>query len=473
MGFQELKQELIAIPKNKLFIPIMVAILMPIMYCGTFLWAFWDPYERMGQLPAAVVNFDKGTDFQGESLKIGDDIVNNLKNNENFNWEFVSEKAGKAGLKDGKYFFMIVIPEDFSEKVASVFDKTPVKSKILFVPNEGLNYLVGMVGENAIGKIESNISKSITESYTKAVFENIHMLSENIKKLSEGAEKNAEGTSLVNAQLIQVIESNPNVTQEQKSQLVSALHSLANGSNELVKSLKIGGDALEKYPNNDETYRMFADPINIEKDKFAAVPNYGSGFVPFSLSLGLFIGAMIVAIVFPVRDPAKRPSSAFGWFFSKSAILVIVAVFQALITGLVLLMGLKLEVESVPSFIFFSIFTSIVFITLVQLFVTLLGNAGRFLIILLLILQITSSGGTFPAQLVPDALQVVSPFLPMTHSVAGFRAVVTNSDYPFMWDAVKMLSVFLVLAIIGSLLYFIIQYKRVYKEHKISENHHY
>src|SRR5699024_12594559 len=102
-----------------------------------------------------------------------------------------------------------------------------------------------------------------------------------------------------------------------------------------------------------------------------------------------------------LSKPASSPSNGFHCFLSIFSVLAIVGVLQALIVSCILLIGLKLEVQSVPLFLLFAIITSLTFITLIQFFVTCLEDPGRFIAIIILILQLTTSAGTFPLELIP------------------------------------------------------------------------
>lgn len=88
-------------------------------------------------------------------------------------------------------------------------------------------------------------------------------------------------------------------------------------------------------------------------------------------------------------------------------------------------------------------------------------NPGRFIALLILILQLTSGGGTFPNELVPSFLQGFTPFLPMTYSINAFRAVISTGDFGFMWHNLSILAIFLVVALILSFVYFIYRYKKM------------
>ncbi|MEC2537253.1 YhgE/Pip family protein, partial [Bacillus cereus] len=132
----------------------------------------------------------------------------------------------------------------------------------------------------------------------------------------------------------------------------------------------------------DKTYDMFASPVKVKTEKMAEVPNYGTGFTPYFLSLGLFVGALLLSIVYPLRDTVGVPKSGFSWFISKFGVLLSVGIIQAVVADVILLFGLGVEVQSIPYFILFSIVTSLAFIALIQCLVTAFGDAGRFIAII-------------------------------------------------------------------------------------------
>lgn len=193
------------------------------------------------------------------------------------------------------------------------------------------------------------------------------------------------------------------------------------------------------------------------------VSNYGTGFAPYFLSLGLFVGALLLSIVFPLKEPASIPKSGMNWFISKFSIIGVVGVLQGIVAATVLLLGLGLQVESTFYFYLFTIITSITFVALIQLLVTTLGDPGRFVAIIVLILQLTTSAGTFPLELIPSALQPFNSLLPMTYSVQGFKAVISSGDYSFMWHNAYILLSFAVVCAVGTILYFSKMHKNQFR----------
>ncbi|HDX9577518.1 TPA: YhgE/Pip domain-containing protein [Bacillus pseudomycoides] len=252
--------------------------------------------------------------------------------------------------------------------------------------------------------------------------------------------------------------------QEGSGQITNGLGEANNGSKELATRLGEGAEKTSETKGDENKYDMFASPVKVKTEKVAEVPNYGTGFTPYFLSLGLFVGALLLSIVFPLRETVGVPKSGFSWFISKFGVLFAVGVVQALLADAVLLLGLGVHVQSVPYFILFSIITSLSFIALIQFLVTTFGDAGRFIAILTLILQLTTSAGTFPLELIPKWLQVCNAWFPMTYSVSGLKAVVSSGDFGFMWQNAGVLMIFIVLLSLGTIGTLTWMHKRQYGE---------
>ena len=242
--------------------------------------------------------------------------------------------------------------------------------------------------------------------------------------------------------------------------LVDGTTSLLDGSKELSSKLSDGAEEASSIHSDQKTYDMIAEPILVDEEKISDVPNYGTGLAPYFISLGLFVGALMLSIVFSFDEPEGNPRSGIRWFLSKTAILIGVGVLQALVASFVLLVLLGIEVQSMPLFILFTVLTSLVFFSIIQFFVTILGNPGRFIVVLIMIFQLTTSAGTFPIELIPDILQHIHNLLPMSYSVSGLRAVISTGDYDFMWHNASILIIYPIVFFAGTAVYFILKYKR-------------
>jgi putative membrane protein len=120
---------------------------------------------------------------------------------------------------------------------------------------------------------------------------------------------------------------------------------------------------------------------------------------------------------------------------------------QAIVLDTVLILFLGLAVKNVFLFYIFTILMSWCFIAIIQLLVTCLGEAGKFIAIVLLILQLTSSAGTFPLELVPQFFQKINPFLPMTYDVIGLKEVISGGNWSVFGTQSLIISIFLVVAL--------------------------
>lgn len=280
-------------------------------------------------------------------------------------------------------------------------------------------------------------------------------LNSGLGELTDGAGAFVEGSSELASGAADVT-TGMGTLNEGMDTLVDGTGDLTEGSDELSEKL---GEAADEsaITTSEKNTQMMANPVVVDQEGLNEVPNYGTGFAPYFLSLGLFVGALLLSIVYPMRSAADKPRSAFQWFASKGIMLMGVGIIQALIACAILIWGLGLEVESVPLFLTFAIITSFTFITLVQFFVTAFDNPGRFVAIIILILQLTTSAGTFPLELIPKSLQTINVFLPMTYTVAGFKAVISSGDFSVMWQNAGILFGFIALFVAGTITYFAVQ----------------
>ncbi|WP_368986952.1 YhgE/Pip family protein [Caldifermentibacillus hisashii] len=754
---------------KKVLIPIIAILFVPLIYGGMFIWSFKDPYAKMSELPVAVVNLDKGATMDGKEMNIGKNLVDNLKDNDSFDFQIVSKKKAMDGLDDLTYYMIIEIPEDFSENATTLLDESPKKLQLKFMPNDSYNFLASQIGETAVLKIRDSVSAEVSKTYAETMFDtamkmadgfqsasngtgklnegandlnegaktlkdNLQTLAEKSVEFTEGIQTAGDGTknltngagklsggigqlndagsqllsaskdlkagtdalydginsastgiSTINGKLPELIEGTDKVKNgitsvqaqlpnqlasglssqlpalvkqssiasademanqladfiiqyqqqqlaalqpliqqlppEQREQLAGSVDrtalvnqlkqqiiaginnnssstntneltgqlaaqikastdpvfnqltaglqqvqegqkalqtgisqlaqgsqqlkkgalQLSNGQNQYLSSFglftqklgeaKAGADQLASGANqlnagmgqlvdgsgqlssgagqlaegsvqladgtnqlqagtdelnkklseaadeasslhtNDKTYDMMASPAEVDSAHINKVPNYGTGFAPYFISLGLFVGALLLTIIFPLVDSAGIPKNGWSWFVSKLAVMVTIGVIQSLFIATLVLYVLDIDVQNVPLFYLFTIFTSLTFITLIQFLVTLGGNPGRFIAILILILQLTSSAGTFPLEVIPKAVQFFNPLLPMTYSVKGFKAVISSGDYSFMWQNAGILAIYIIGSMLISLGYFIWKFNQKYKNNE-AEHHH-
>lgn len=172
-----------------------VLMFIPIIYGGFFLGASWDPYGKTDRLPVAVVNQDQPAEYEGKTLAVGDELVNNLKDNHDLEWHFTDEKEAEKGMDEGKYFMVLTIPEDFSFNASTVMGVQPKTMKLKYETNPGRGFFIEAVSKQATGEIRDQISESVTKEYVKAVFDQIQTIGEGMTEAADGAGQLTDGAA--------------------------------------------------------------------------------------------------------------------------------------------------------------------------------------------------------------------------------------------------------------------------------------
>lgn len=279
-------------------------------------------------------------------------------------------------------------------------------------------------------------------------------------KLADGGKALGAGTSKLLSSVGQLGSGISSVADGSKKlangagELKEGMGELQSGSNELATKLVDAADQTSSVNKTDAMVQMFAQPVEIEEHKVNEVPNYGTGFAPYFLSLGLFVGALISTLVIPMSETEVVGASRFNRFISRTLSFSMMSLLQSLLASFVVLYGLGLEVQNVPLFLAFTFITSISFMWIIQAIVTWFDQPGRFIAIVILIFQLTTSAGTFPLELIPNWMKFFNPLLPMTYSVSGFKDVISTGEFGMMWGEAGKLVFYGVAFLILTFVYF-------------------
>lgn len=207
---------------------------------------------------------------------------------------------------------------------------------------------------------------------------------------------------------------------------------LTDGAEELAGAL---GDGADEVPNPDEEQRaevseVIGNPLNVNQSAQAEAGSYGAGLAPFFMGLALWIGTLVMMQVL-------RPVSARALLSNASSLKVAVSAWlpflalgmvQALLLYAVVVLGVGVEPAHPWLALGVLLAAAAAFTALIQGIVMLLGNPGKFVIIVLLVLQLVAAGGTFPAQTLPGSLEALHPVLPLTYVTDGLRHVIYGAD---------------------------------------------
>ncbi|NFE20291.1 YhgE/Pip domain-containing protein [Clostridium botulinum] len=692
--FKIYKRDLQNIITNWVAIVVMLGLMiLPSLYAWFNIKSSWDPYSNTKSISVAVVNKDKAAFFKGQSINVGEELVNKLKINKNIGWKFVDEKEAEKGVKYGKYYASIMIPEDFSYKILSITRDKQEKPTLIYSVNEKSNAVAPKITSKGVTTIQSEVTKTFVKTVNGIIFEMFNKLgielekgkpklkdlmnmifyvndkipeiNASIDKLEKGAitleefiekinkdiplikdtinralsagdktklflSKSKEGINnvapyikqdliiarkinstaevlieegvdligknsskarenllsskdkltnvkeILNSilELIDIInkdkkniimndfENNIKDMKERVNnkienintvissidrgekvsvevlnrlnnkangidsilektiedfnpKIVPAINNVLNdlivvadntiqllknanenlpGATELldkgytgaekgIKGIKILksnlpsieksiGEVSNKLKTLDDDERLneiiklmksnakiesdfISNPVEIKENRIYPIPNYGSAMAPFFTTLSLWVGALILVSILSVEvkdikgaKKLKVHEKYFGRYFTFMTI----AIFQALIVSLGDIYLLKVYVSNKSIFILFSIFISIIFSMIIYTLVSVFGNVGKALGVILLVLQISASGGTFPIEVTPGFFQRINPLLPFTYAVSGMREAVGGVIEGILLRDIIILLIYFTISILVALL---------------------
>ena len=113
------------------FLLIAALVVIPSLYCWFNVWALWDPYSNTQDLKVAVYSADQPATFRNQKVAVGDELMDQLKDNKQLGWRFVdSKQAVQKGVRSGKYYAGVVVPKNFSKDLLSFVDGKIHKPKL-------------------------------------------------------------------------------------------------------------------------------------------------------------------------------------------------------------------------------------------------------------------------------------------------------------------------------------------------------
>lgn len=174
----------------------LVLILVPLLYGSLYLWSNWDPYGKLNRVPVAVVNNDVAVDRQGEHLDAGVQFIKQLKVNDVFDWRFVRGTDARRGLAEGRYYFIIEVPTDFSAKLAAAADGNPQRAAVRLTKNDANGFIAGIMADTVKPELQNQINGAAHASYARALYGELGQMREKLQGASEASKKLVDGTEL-------------------------------------------------------------------------------------------------------------------------------------------------------------------------------------------------------------------------------------------------------------------------------------
>ncbi|MFD9339033.1 YhgE/Pip family protein [Streptomyces sp. NPDC060028] len=230
--------------------------------------------------------------------------------------------------------------------------------------------------------------------------------------------------------------------------LDGGMYKLVDGNRDLADGLH---DGVGKIPDYDQQQReartqVMADPVQLANQSLHKAPNYGTGFAPYFIPLSLWVGAMVAYMLIAPLNRRALAAGASPWRIAFAGWLPVagLGILQVGALMSVLHWGLGLEMARPALTIGFLMLVTGCFAAIVQWLNAKFGAAGRILVLAVLMLQLTSAGGTYPVQTSPGFFNAIHPYLPMSYVVESLRRLITGGDLTPVWQGCAVLTAFTV-----------------------------
>lgn len=297
--------------------------------------------------------------------------------------------------------------------------------------NAGVNQYTNGVDTAAAG---ANTLNAGIGQYTAGVAQagaGANQLVANSPALISGAGQLASALAQLNAQVpslisgINQLAAGTQQLADNSPALVSGITQLNQGAGQLASQLGKGAKAINNIKPTGKTAKMFAEPTAVKHKDYSYVPNYGHALAPYVLSVALYVGILVFNFIYPIRRVAEKGHSAVAWWASKVFVGAVAVTLMAVIEDAIML-ACGLTTDHIPSLFATSICFGLASMAIVMFLSMTFDNPGRFVAMVLLMLQLGGSGGTFPMQVTMKFYNVIHWYLPMTYSILGLRQSISS-----------------------------------------------
>lgn len=306
---------------------------------------------------------------------------------------------------------------DFTDEIINTFE-TETEPAI----NDALKDLQG-ISSNSIVMLEN-------------LQDNIPLIDSLLKLAGDGAGMGSDGLKKIKQEFPEI--------QNDMHEKAEKLRGLSDDEkiNELIKILKRDAKAESDF---------LANPIEIKEDRLFAIPNYGSAMAPFYTVLALWVGGLISLSLLSVEVKSFDDGveiSPIQEFLGRYLTFVTIGIMQALIVTLGNLYLLKTYVVAPGPYIIFGVYTGIIFTMIIYTLVSVFGNVGKAVAMVVMVLQVAASGGTFPIQLTSPFFQSINPMLPFTYAIDGMRETVGGILKDLLNFNIYKLSIYFIVSLV-------------------------
>lgn len=281
----------------------------------------------------------------------------------------------------------------------------------------GANTLNAGIGQYTAGVAQAGAGANQLVANSPALVSGAGQLASALAQLNAQVPSLISGINLLAAGTQQLADNSP--------ALVSGITQLNQGAGQLASQLGKGAKAINNIKPTGKTAKMFAEPTAVKHKDYSYVPNYGHALAPYVLSVALYVGILVFNFIYPIRRVAEKGHSAVAWWASKVLVGAVAVTLMAVIEDAIMLAS-GLTTDHVPSLFATSICFGLASMAIVMFLSMTFDNPGRFVAMVLLMLQLGGSGGTFPMEVTMKFYNVIHWYLPMTYSILGLRQSISS-----------------------------------------------
>lgn len=325
---------------------------------------------------------------------------------------------------------------------------------------QGLNQIASVIqdGQKNLQTSRASVEKNVLPSLNQSL-DSFAQLSGKVSGVLAGVEPSAEQLKNVTGDLKQTLsdtktamESTKEALDDVQKKLNTAITDLgALQSSDIYLSLK---ELTKK--DTGEVAEFMHSPVQLETKSFYRVENYGSAMAPFYTNLAIWVGGIVLIAIFKMevdKDEKIKSFTVTQGYFGRWILYITTGLIQALIICLGDIYLLKIQCKNPAAFVFAGLFASFVYVNLIYALSITFKHIGKALSVILVILQIPGSAGTYPIEMTPAFFQFVHPLLPFTYGINAIREAIAGIYGMHYWKNILCLAVFLPIALgIGLLL---------------------
>lgn len=325
---------------------------------------------------------------------------------------------------------------------------------------QGLNQIASVIqdGQKNLQTSRASFEKNVLPSLNQSL-DSFAQLSGKVSGVLAGVEPSAEQLKNVTGDLKQTLSdtktamaSTKEALDDVQKKLNTAITDLgALQSSDIYLSLK---ELTKK--DTGEVAEFMHSPVQLETKSFYRVENYGSAMAPFYTNLAIWVGGIVLIAIFKMevdKDEKIKSFTVTQGYFGRWILYITTGLIQALIICLGDIYLLKIQCKNPAAFVFAGLFASLVYVNLIYALSITFKHIGKALSVILVILQIPGSAGTYPIEMTPAFFRFVHPLLPFTYGINAMREAIAGIYGMHYWKNILCLAVFLPIALgIGLLL---------------------